>query len=160
MQRLRVCNWFVTVDFRELALVCIDALVGRLRLGRSGRHSVDAAVGNVGGTHCARAAVESLRGRVGCGLVVCVGKQGLNGDHGGNPDGGRLVVTVRVLHARCAAALALFLENLQLQTSYKPIRMEIPHTSTVTNLNGTMPPDKKNILIISFSWIVDAGLGL
>ena len=55
---------------------------------------------------------------------------------------------------------ALFLENLQLQTSYKPIRMEIPHTSTVTNLNGTMPPDKKNILIISFSWIVDAGLGL
>ena len=85
---------------------------------------------------------------------------GSYGDHGGNPDGGRLVVTVRVLHARCAAALALFLENRQLQTSYKPIRMEIPDTSTVTNLNGTMPPDKKNILIISFSWIVDAGLGL
>ena len=85
---------------------------------------------------------------------------GSHGDHGGNPDGGRLVVTVRALHAQCAAARALFLENLQLQTSYKPIRMEIPHTSTVTNLNGTMPPDKKNILIISFSWIVDAGLGL
>ena len=82
LQRLRVCNWFVTVDFRELALVWLDALVGRLRLGRSGRHSVDAAVGNVGGTHCARAAVESLRGRVGCGLVVCVGKQGLMGTTG------------------------------------------------------------------------------
>ena len=74
---------------------------------------------------------------------------GSYGDHGGNPDGGRLVVTVRVLHARCAVALALFLENLQLQTSYKPIRMEIPDTSTVTYLNGTMPPDKKNILILS-----------
>ena len=82
LQRLRVCNWFVTVDFREIALVWLDALVGRLRLGRSGRPSVDAAVGNVVGTRCARAAVESLRRRVGCGLVVCVGKQGLMGTTG------------------------------------------------------------------------------